>query len=638
MKIKSISAKNFAGSNFDFDFGAVTLIVGPNFAGKTKITTAVRLALCGYLPPPIGTKGVYRLAGNPDQPGEMSLHLDLDQNRNVDWKWTRDAKGKISVEGGVPPDLVMPPLLLEPRSFFALTGAKRVATIFASCPEAAKIGGRIKARLNEIQVMPAKVRAAVLEDVMGWMLTCQSSEQLLDRTKTEAESAADAMKLAGGKVQGFNLPAGKPADVSKELDKARNDLAELKVGMAVNRKQQEQKLARDNAALEAYSRRYQNIPVAELLGFIGNELETIKKDFGWIAPTPPIDDILEELEEAKNLQAAAAQGVDKFMQTVQNLDKLIGDIEIATCCPTCLAKNAGWKARVLSVYTKSKSDFQIELSKFVSAKEQYNATVTRLTAAMTDTQTKTRQNSERRQELTDTKARLEFDLTAIMDAIKDREELQAAMGAEPVADTATEEKRTILTNQIALLQSQEAARAAYDRDMAKREELEAELVTQTARADVLKAVVKIVVEEQRKATETAFGTVLATARHFTDGMLNSPLEFVDGDLGRRVSELDRQRPGFMAPLGSWITHECFSDSEQRIAYVAFAMALASTAPVKLVIVDELATLQSDRKVMFIDRLLQLTRKGIIDQAICLEPSGADYAGFENVPEIKMLKL
>src|ERR1700677_3520817 len=124
MRIKSISARNFAGSNFDYELGALTYIVGGNGAGKTIITKAIRLALAGYLPPPIGTKGVYRLAGNPDEPGEMAINLVMDNDRNANWKWTRDAKGKVSAEGGVPPDLLMPPLLLEPRSFFALNGAE----------------------------------------------------------------------------------------------------------------------------------------------------------------------------------------------------------------------------------------------------------------------------------------------------------------------------------------------------------------------------------------------------------------------------------------------------------------------------------------------------------------------------------
>ena len=639
MKILSVQGRNFGGTNFDYELGPVTIVTGANYSGKTTIAKAIRLALAGSLPPPIGTKGIWRLAGNPDSAGEMSIHLGLEQGRKVDWKWTRDAKGKISVEGGVPPDLAMPPLLLEPRSFFALTGAERIATIFASCPGAGKdLPAKIKTRLNEIQVMPAKVRAAVLEEVTGWVDTMTGSAQLVDRCKTEAKSAADAAKTAAGKVNGFTLPASKPADVTAQLEQARQALAQIQVSDKTDRAMKQKSLDTVNNTLAAYSRKYQQTPVSQLVDFMSHELATIATDAAKLKPTAPIDDIEEELQTALEMKGDAANQIEHLTATIEALQTEIGDLRVAAHCPKCLSAAKGWQDRAIKIATAQVAELQAKLATITANHSAAVATVTKLNKIITETRKAESEHRLRSQEWADTKAALEADKEAIADAIAVRDSLAAELSAVAEPSPQAEADRQGLKIRITELQSQQGLRQNYERDMAKREELEAELVTNQARADVLKACVNLVVQEQSRATETAFASVLATAQHFTDGMLNSPLEFVEGDLGRRVSKLDLPRPGFTAQIGSWITHETFSDSEQRIAYVAFATALATTAPIKLVIVDELATLQPNRKVMFVDRLLQLVRKQIIDQAICLEPDGAAYAGFEGVKEIKFISL
>jgi len=639
MKILSVQGRNFQGSDFDYELGAVTLILGGNYMGKTRVAKAIRLALAGSLPPPIGTKGIWCLAGNPDSAGEMSLHLGLEQGRKVDWKWSRDAKGKISVEGGVPPDLAMPPLLLEPRSFFALTGAERIATIFASCPGAGKdLPAKIKTRLNEIQVMPAKVRAAVLEEVTEWVDTMTGSAQLVDRCKVEAKIAADTAKIAAGKVNGFTLPASKPADVAGELEQARQALAQIQVGNQTDRATKQRSLDNVNNVLAAYSRKYQQTPVLSLLDFIGNELATVATDMAKLKPTQPLDDIEEELQTVLEMKGNAANRIEHLTATINALQTEIGDLRVAAHCPKCLSAAKGWQDRAVKTAGAQIANLQAKLATLTTIHTDAGANATSLKGFVIQMRKTESENRLQSQEWADTKTALEADKEAIADAIAARDSLAAELSAAAAPEPNTDLDRRDLKAKIATLQSQQGLRQTYERDMAKREELEAELVTNQARADVLKSVVKLVVDEQQRATETAFSTVLATARHFTDGMLNSPLEFVEGDLGRRVSKLDMARPGFTAPLGSWITHECFSDSEQKLSYVAFACALASLAPIRLIILDELATFQPDKKVIVVDRLIQLVRKNIIDQAICLEPDATAYAGFKNVKEVKFIQL
>jgi len=646
MRLKSLSYRNFTGTNADMWFAAITIITGDNGAGKTAVPTAIRLLFTGSLPPPIGVKGVYRYAGAPDQPGEMSVSGEMDNGRKASMKWTRNAKGSVSVEGGVPADLVMPPMLANPKSFWAKTNAERIQTIFQSCPGAGKdLQNNISARLGEVQVMPVAVRQQVLAWVQKDMensfiaYTPQAAcESLLDRCKVESKSAADKAKIASAAITAIALPASKPKDASAELTKLRDELVMIQVGAECDQSIHQTGLNQIRLKLEAYSRKYQSVPVEKLLEFIAHELGTIAVDVTKLKPPPPIDDVLEELNEAVSAQGEVQNKIGPTLNEIESLQSQIGDLEIATECPTCKSKAKGWKDKVISTFNAQIATLKSSITKYTAKKATLDASVIRLTEAFKATEKAIADHSDTKQTL-DTEAQtLETDRDNITVLLQEQIDLQSKLAQVDKADAELPGKVKALQDKIAVLTQQQSLLDGYDRDMKARERLESELVSNQARADVLKAVTKLVTEEQAKASESAFGTVLGVARHFTDGLLNSPLEFVDGDLGRRVSKLDQKRVGFVAPIGSWITHETFSDSEQRIAYIGFATALAAEAPVKLVIIDELATLSDGRKILFVDRLIQLVRKGIIDQAICIEPGGDDYRGFEGEEEVRVIRL
>src|ERR1019366_4723199 len=89
---------------------------------------------------------------------------------------------------------------------------------------------------------------------------------------------------------------------------------------------------------------------------------------------------------------------------------------------------------------------------------------------------------------------------------------------------ASVDNSTALTELDALLAKQ-ASFVTYQNNLKARDTLEQTLLAETCRESVYKAVVKIVNDEQGKVMEYAFNEVLAVSRHFTDGLLNSPLEF-----------------------------------------------------------------------------------------------------------------
>lgn len=641
MRLKSLSCRNFTGTNFDTYFAPISIITGDNGAGKTAIPTAIRLLLTGSLPPPIGVKGIYRYAGNPNQPGEMSISGEMDNGRKVGLKWVRNAKGSVSCEGGIPSDLVMPPLLANPKAFWSKTVAERIQTIFECCPNAGKnLGENIKARLSEVQVMPAKVREEVLAQVLTWIGTLfkEATPQavcarLLDYSKTNAKSASDEAKSAAVAITAIQLPAEKPKDAGADLTKLRNELVLLRAGQENSAGAHTTGLEQIRLKLEAYSRKYQGTPVEHLIEFLIAEGQTVALDLRRLQVPPPIDDANEELDSEQDEKADLADKLKLAAAQVQTLQAQIGNLEIATECPTCRSSRKDWKEKALKQMGDELTDAKAIFSGLTAKKASCDASVLRLAKEVESISKARVAHTERKAELESEAETLDSDRRNIEDLIREQARVQ-----NKTTDPELPAKIAALTTQVSVLDQQQSLLAGYDRDMAQREKLESVLIQNQATAEVYKAVVKLVTEEQAKASESAFGAVLGVARHFTDGLLNSPLEFVEGDLGRRVSVQDRKRAGFIAPIESWITHETFSDSEQRIAYIGFSVALAAEAPVKLVIIDELATLSDGRKILFVDRLIQLVRKGIIDQAICIEPTGDDYRGFEGEEEVRVIRL
>ena len=158
MKIKRVLARSFKGGSFVNELGPVTIITGDNFARKTAIPTAIRLALAGFLPPPIGkTAGsIYKLASNSDSEGQMSVAVEFDNGRSHALLFEKDKKGRVSMKGAVPSDIAMPALFLEPSQFFALTNQERVKAVMAACdPKKVNITkDALVEALQQVEVMP----------------------------------------------------------------------------------------------------------------------------------------------------------------------------------------------------------------------------------------------------------------------------------------------------------------------------------------------------------------------------------------------------------------------------------------------------------------------------------------------------
>lgn len=123
--------------------------------------------------------------------------------------------------------------------------------------------------------------------------------------------------------------------------------------------------------------------------------------------------------------------------------------------------------------------------------------------------------------------------------------------------------------------------------------------------EVWKSAIKVLTEFQKKMVDTAFGSMMETANKFTIGILDSPLEYRDGEIGRLRD-------------GRFVPQDQFSDAEQIITYAAMSVALAASAEFRIVLVDELTRVRGERKRQIVDRMRELVEQGVIHQFFAVD--------------------
>lgn len=154
--------------------------------------------------------------------------------------------------------------------------------------------------------------------------------------------------------------------------------------------------------------------------------------------------------------------------------------------------------------------------------------------------------------------------------------------------------------------------AAEAQDAKRRDQARSEAEEVKGVADFAKAAAEALVTMQSETIAHAFGAVLADAQRITEGILGTPLCYRDGEIGR-VED------------GVFISHRTFSGMEERLAYAALQMALAGPdAALKLVMIDELGTLDLDNKAKLINRMLDLTAEGLVGQFIGFDVDAEFY--------------
>lgn len=616
MRIEKLNAVNLHGKNFGVQFDRINILTGDNYVGKTAAMKAIRLALTGWLPPPIGkTPGsIYKLAGNPEAEGKLDIQLVTDTGREIHHAFIRDAKGKTSTEGGVPADLVMPPLLCDPRLFFAMSGADRIKTIFLAC-DITKSGfgpETIIKRLDEIDAMPRKTRETTIEEMTKVIRTNFSRLSLNESavsvvagfkaSQSESKSAADR---ASGSFQAFKtrLAQTRHTDKSSEITAVETQIQQVGTTDFIERE-------RVASELEALKNNITNE-----FSIISDFEKMLTKDIA--ASKTEIDDFTAKVNNASRaepedivvpeqtlgeINARMTELDEKCIKFISEVDtnkatlETVVKLKLCAKCSKALSKSLQGGIDLAQI---AHDDARKEWNKLGDEHEKLSKEIEQIKA-------RNKEASE-----------LMIIWENAIEKTTQRRDMMRAMLAKytnlvakiktlpPPADT------TALRMKLAELNGQQDAYKLWKNDQNRQDELEHELLTEQCKEAVYKAAVKIVLEEQEKVMTFAFNEVLKVAKHFTDDMLNSPLEFYNGELGRRVCKADDST----APIGSWISNETFSGTETAIAHAGFSIALAQSAPMKIVFMDELTIIAPARRLAFLARMVKLEKEGVIEQFI-----------------------
>jgi hypothetical protein len=602
MRILTIDGANVKGRTFRYNLSPATVIFGPNYSGKTTLLTAIRLALAGYLPPPIGRQpqAIYNaLAGNPEASGELVVGATCADNdgRNptrYETRWVRSGK-KTSVSGGIGPERALPPILIDPRTFFSASGPARMQAVFEACnvviTQETIIGAMSKATAK---VFPVISRTAVENTVVAklrsaWAINSLqphvAMRELIAAAKEILKDLKAELKAAEALVNVIVWEGEVPEDV--EADMLRMEGEKKKV---------------EGALMAAELRRNRSIQQEETNKNLQGSIARLRADIAmntWDEePTKPeyIRGVLDAMQrELTKLQGRNSERRAKRDQ-IRNRLRLLG----AGTCPTCGCEGEG-----LNVL---RGTLEAELAD-VPTDEDEGALAAKVEDAMRLYQKAALDHRRYLDALTQNAAN-EREIARMQGVVKEPEKWNEAdieVGRKDLAR---------VDSALGLLSAAGIRREAYNQTLARRRRVDDDLETVAAKVATAEAIVVALTELMVDTIERSFKRVMADTGTITDGILNSSLEYEE-ELGRRVSAKDRDH-GCLAPVGAWISHEAFSGTEEAVAYAAFSVAMAMRSSFRLVIMDELGRMDVTVRAQVLRRMVELVEKGVIDQFIGID--------------------
>lgn len=582
--IRKLTLNNFKGLEGEWSLDSVNLISGPNFSGKTGISTAIRLALTGYLPPPIGKapQAVYAaLATVKGRP--MEVVLDLDGGRQVSARWEQDSKGKVSTSHALPADLTLPDLLCDPRTFFAKTSTERLQIVARACPQFGLDVRGLERDFRSIEAFPVALREELVAELVGQVDDRHGDEASLvpawESRAREAKKAADAAAkaLSPGKVSvGGRDQSEEIAKLQDEVDTKRRKYSALIRGLDDSTKHDE---------------------VARLVECKGNAEGVLAKppvkDPGPELGTVPMPD---ELDLAKQRDHWASIG-----EWIEARGLKVGDD--CPCCARKLTKGAlvsvgevlAAAKQLAEEAGKSLANPSVEPSgEWRDAADAYEAD-------------QAKRESARRfldsfdQNLSEAKAR------------KEDSEKREAQASELMAEIAA------LDSKLSGLCAAQGEWEAGQRLLRESEKAEKDVLRLRCEADVCAGAAKVLKATMVKLQDAAAKSIIGVCNRITEGLLPGQLGFRDGQFGM-------EREGGK----TWVPWVSFSGTEETIAFAAMAVALAKDTPVKLVVMDELGRMEQYRKMDLLRRMVNVTKEGLIHQFVGIDVVETRVEGVSNI--------
>lgn len=645
MRLKSITVKNLKGLSFSLELGELNLIVGPNFAGKSARTDAIRLLLLGHLPElgklPRTTFGL--CSGK-----ELVVEGEFDDGSRLSRRWylkgdvvKTETLGTAEVLDEASGGSLLA-VMLNAETYFGLSDRDRVAYVFANIPglgtdfNSETVVESLHRDLVGVEGLDGKLVDEFVsrigtphpEDGSAW--TPQTFiEFLLEFARSETSATKSKAVVMEKTAQGLAFLRTQEV-VEVDVSALVAELAETK------RKAEELWRERARVASELdrarVTKRRREVLTSELAGSAGavaqraQVAERVAKLQSAFDALPSIS--LSELDALRLEDRETALAVGRIRSELESVRTSIDRNELErrelgtkTRCAYCGATGEGWKTTKSTEITSALAGLKTkrgQIEEQLAKVAEHSRAVALRCKQMTDAHG-LRAGKERdlRSEQS-TLAALDRRLAAV-------DAKTAELAALPVDDGSLTTTLVRLDGEVATLNAKtselEARRRSVDGRTHDLQRLaEAEKNRDDARAEelVAKAAEEAIRLLKSQMVADAFVPLLEVANSFFPDVLLTPLAYNDGEIGTWRD-------------GTWVGHQTFSGTEKALAYAAIQSALAARAPVRFMLVDELGRLDDVNAVRFLAGVASAIARGRIEQFVGIDTGrGLLYSGQERV--------
>lgn len=614
MNLKRLTANNVKGRDFDLEFAPVTLITGDNFSGKTAVMDAIRVTLLGYLSS-LGKlpSATYQLAGN----NELMRVLALFDTGSIERSWAPKKDGTVAYKSDVKGIPETPAVLLDIDEYLRKTAKERVLYAFSQLNlDGDAIGQRVTDVLDGVEVFPSQqdAKQSIADEIFKVLSVGQQArwavqdrlDKIISRITEIQKKAKEDGERAGTEFRALSN-GHKATDVTEQWN-------------ALEKSIKDATAARQEWAVRIEQIKSIKSALAQGQQTIGSIQKEISSEFDAVSVEQEIDGFkdncqaLEKLlrvcrvEYATKKEEVKGHLAAKTLLTADKQETLAEEK-----CPTCKSKGKAWKeAFTLDIDSQVAAvDFKInELNKRLpdlrKAGEELAAQLNKAQAvrdAIAEKRALLTLHNTARSSLV---ARL-AEQAILADKMAKMETLEMATQCLVKTEQSIKDNETAKT----------ALRPAYDAWMAHksteawRKTLRDSADSHAVTVELASRMIKSVTELQQTVLNEAFGPLLDVANKFSKDLLLSPIAYNNGELGRWWA-------------GTWIIHKAGSGYEQSLMYAALSVALANTAPFKIVLIDECGIIHPARKASLVQRLLVLIQEGVIHQAVLLDVTGVGY--------------
>lgn len=638
MKLTKISARNFKGVSFEEKLLPVTVFGGTNFAGKSARLDAIRLLLLGYLPElgkqakatfGLSSGSEMAVSGVLEERSASGALLEIPLNRR--WTLKGDsvksekslALEKLEADGRLT-------VMLDGAAYFSMTDRGRVEYLFKNTRmPAGWTPGGVRDRIQiKVQGFPPSLLIELTEalgaaiDAGAVALDPDMMDALILAAETFEKSERDFAARMEKTVQGLaalraaDAPADPDGPLQEEEGRLTAQLADLKEA-------QKDLQRRFNDVRTARLRRDQinrelsmGDPAQKRKAALEEALKEAEGRLELVSPPAPeaLNSARDELLTVKAAEIRVSQELISCQRIVFDARAEMDGISKQISCPYCGAAGEGWK--LLSTEQLKEKIRTAEAATAVIIETQEGLRGKK--QLMTDVLETGSQQTRRHAELTESRARITAEIAGLATQLARSavlsDELARLLPDDPELETAAKMVQLRIDQTAQDISATVTKRAAVS---GRAQDLKRLAEAEIARDKALRAkeVGTVALEELRKIkgemVDDALVPLLAAANQFFPEVLKTPLAYHGGEIGTWRGAV-------------WVAHHTFSGVEKALAYAAIQAALAEQAPVKIMIVDEMARVHDDYLAQFFGAVVRAVKAGKLDGFIGVDPSRPAY--------------